>query len=316
MSQAYQHLSQCEIQCYTLYIEAGTKYIHLCYRQKTFGKGEDRRIHVSRYAFKTLHEHIMDLMRGMKGDGEEDEEQLPRVKLTKSQLATVTVFQQNRMRYLTVSYEKDDGELDFSRTINLSPEEATAFERVIPQICEVLNYAEYLHSTMPDNDIDEQEVQITTMQAYMLAKKDGSVTNGSDNLFINERNARMALCDMEDKSLYTITPVTVHKPSKYAIVEYILREEMMKKAVQQQTEMTKEVYTKLDQTQLRVMVIAALKETTYKWPLFAEELIGAFVYCGGLDKIVREGHLPPQEYMDAQDEALLRAVYHEALTRV
>lgn len=295
-------------------------YIYICiylhYRQKTFGKGENRRIHVSRYAFKTLHEQITDLMRAMKGEGEEDDEQLPRVKLTKVQLATVTVFQQNRMRYLTISYEKEDGELDFSRTINLSPEEATVFERVMPQICEVLNYAEYLYSTMPDSEMDAQEIQTSSMQAYMLTKKDGGATNGDENLFINERNARMAFCDMEDRELYIIAPVTVHKPSKYAVVEYIVREEMLKKAVEQQMEMTKECFAKLDQTRLRVIVLAALKETTYKWPLFVEELVGAFVYCGGLDKIVREGHPLPQEYTDVQDEALLRAAYHEALTRV
>lgn len=290
------------------------------YRQKTYGKGEERKIHVSRYAFKTLHENMGLLRAAMKEEGEASED-LPRIKLTRVQLATVSEFTQTRMKYLTISYEKEDGELDFSRTINLSEEEAAVFERIIPQIGEVLHYAEYMHSTLTDSlavkdGKEDDNAEAVPIKVYVLRNKDASANAyEDDNIFLSERNAQMGYCDLQNKDDYEITAININRPTKYAVVQYVIKEEMLKKAVECEIPMKKEVYQRIDRDKLRVIVLAALKELTYTWPLFVNELTEAFVYCGGLCKILQEEQ-SGLEKIDMQEEYVLRAAYQEALTHL
>lgn len=260
------------------------------------------------------------LRTAMKEEGEASED-LPRIKLTKVQLATVSEFTQNHQKYLTISYEKEDGELDFSRTINLSEEEAAAFEKIIPQIGEVLNYAEYMHSTLTDSltqkeGKEEDNPEGVPMKAFILRNK-GATTNTyeDDNIFLNERNAQMAFCDMQNKEEYEVTSININRPTKYAVIQYVIKEEMLKQAIQCAVPMTVDVYQKVDKDKLRVIVLAALKEVTYTWPLFVNELTEAFVYCGGLGIILQEDQ-PGGERIDMQEEYVLRAAYQEALTHL
>ena len=290
------------------------------HRQKTFGKGEERKIHVSRYAFRALHENIGTLRAAMKDDSKVED--MPRIKMTKVQLATVSVFAQNHLKYLTISYEKEDSGLDFSRTINLSEEEAATFERIIPQICEILNYAEYLYTNLNDSlvnkEVHEEDEMLEgiPIKAYVLRNREivENTYEEPEQMYLSQRNAEMARFDLTNKDAYDIVTININRPTKYAIVQYVIKEELLKKAIEQEVPISRELFGKLDKDKLRVLILAALKEVSYLWPLFVNELVGAFVYCGGLTQIMQEEE--SDHRMDMQEECLLRAAYSEALTHI
>lgn len=236
-----------------------------------------------------------------------------KVYLTKAQVMSITAFDHTNERYLCISYQKSDDNLDLSRTINLSKSEAAVFAQHVGEFADIINYEEadvIYHWSLLDSNVeyDGGKKEIT---AYQLHYDGGG--RQDTQIYARKMDAQMAREEKEDKENYDIMTVTMMRPERYAVVQNVITEELNGEVAKTNAEDKQEVLASMNKLRIAAIVCECLKVLNHSPPFLAIELVEAFVYCGGLDKITNSA---VDDIYDEQQKSLMMAAYHLAMCSV
>ena len=229
---------------------------------------------------------------------------------------SITAFDHTNERYLSISYEKGDDNLDLSRTINLSKSEAAVFAQHVGEFNDIINYEEadvvYEWSLLDSNvEYDGGKKDIT---AYQLHYDGGG--RQDTQVYANKMDAQMAREEKEDKENYDILSVTMTRPERYAVVHTVIAEELNAEVAKTNADDKQAVLASMNKLRLAAIVCECLKVLQHTPPFLTLELVEAFVYCGGLEKITNSSMSEADDIDDAQQRSLIMAAYNSAMCRI
>lgn len=276
----------------------------------SYPKTYERKIHVSNFAFKELHKHMDRLMDVLMKDDSSDP---VKIDLTKRQKAGVILYTHNSEKYLTITYEDDEGTVDATRTINLTSEEARAFAKRFEDILEVIDYKECFQNAVCD-DLNKGDGELAegatpkTVEAYVVKEK-GQFTSAV--CFITDEAAEeMRACRQPGEE---VVKKKLDQPPRCQVVEDVLRKHMELQADRMQVDMSPDVLKSIDRRQLAAVVTKTLRLLEYDWPVYGAELIDGFLHCGGMKRVMKKFDIHKLPIEEQQMHNLIDAAYEEAL---
>jgi hypothetical protein len=236
-----------------------------------------------------------------------------RISLTKKQKCMVAEMQGSDERWLTVCNENEDGEKDLSKTINLSYPEVQMLQNTCEAILEVIEReeADELYSMSKYMKVDQNLSWDSRkkMKCFVL-KSTTTEELLNDDVYKTEDEASRALRFLYyDKEAhpdpYEVTTITMMQPERCAVVEHVLRSEIEKLPG------TDKDIKGIDKALLAAVIARTLKELDFTVPLNAAELLDAFLYFGGFDKILCASE-KSQDIHDRQQFNLIKSAYNYA----
>lgn len=288
--------------------------LYLYCRKVEYIKVYDRKINVSKTAFAKLvanFEQLFTLLcsEGPLGDKGVEE----RVYLTLVQIAMVSEMEKTGEKYLTIGHEKraadSDGEIDPSKTINLSRAEAEEFRRSIPFLMEVLEKHDWDCERYCDGAHGRDEKPHVKGFAVVQDVEGCEVVQA---MFVSAPDAEEFLAVQQD-GIYKkyVKEKLLERPLRSAVLAKVLMEEIDHEATLQDCKPCHELFRNLNRSRVKYLTHKALSLLEYQKPIFADELLDAFVYCGGVDTLFDgdTGELKLQVTEDPDLDKLLKVTY-------
>ena len=270
----------------------------------------ERKIFLSKKSFTKLLSNIERFTREMTTE-EEPGDKLP---LTTWQGVKVVNFDMNGEKYLSIGSSKRNnswGEVDPTKTVNLTLEEFQELAKFLPQIDEVLK---------KDDCDDEDGGEKPHIDAYGLYVKDESnsdeVPDELINVFSLERQATKGLdlsAEGDDRAL-VIKRTTVDRPSRVAVTAKVISREIEAYARANKVDPSPDLYAHCDKTRIQSLVSVSMRVLGYQRPYACKEMLQVFTYMDGISKLfTSEGTLKPNAVECPMQDHLLLSAYEEAL---
>jgi hypothetical protein len=237
------------------------------------------------------------------------------VSLTRGQKCKITWMEGSNDRWLTICHEDEKGQKDLAKTINLSIVEVQAFQQVIESVWEIVSkeedddkyefkkFAKATHEISWDTD--------KKLLCYVL-QSDRSEEMLNDKVYRTDDDATLALNEYdngEDPTRFKVKQITMNQPSRQAVVEFVVREELQK--IQGPDKDIKGT----DRGFIGAVLARTLKGLEFDSPINALDLLDMFLYFGGLEKVMIPAEISDDVH-DRQQRNLIHTVYNSACTYV
>jgi hypothetical protein len=217
-------------------------------------------------------------------------------------------------RWLTICHENDEGEKDLSKTINLSSTEVEVLKNVAETVTEIIDNDDedmtYSLAKYCKKDTELYGESKKKVACYVI-KGEKTETLLNDNVYRTAEQAQLALkyADYDKEAHpepYVVKEIMMDQPDRCAVVEHVLREELVKKA-----DGGEKTLKGMDKHYMAALLCRTLKYLQFSAPYNAFELLDCFIYFGGFDKA-----LTPMETAadinDRQQLNLIAACYNHA----
>ena len=243
-----------------------------------------------------------------------EEEPGDKLPLTTWQGVKVVNFDMNGEKYFSIGSSKRNsswGEIDPTKTVNLTLEEFQELVKVLPQIDEVLK---------KEDSNNEDESEKPYIDAYGLYVKDESnsdeIPDELINVFSLERQASKGLdlsAQGDDRAL-VIKRTTVDRPSRAAVTAKVVSREIEAYARSNKVDPSPDVYARCDKARIQSLVSVSMRVLGYERPYACKEMLEVFTYMGGIPKLFNsEGTLKPNVVECPMQDHLILSAYEEAL---
>ena len=221
--------------------------------------------------------------------------------LENGQKVGVMLYSVANSEYLTITCEDDDKNVDCTKTIHLTCEEAWQLTHKIGEILEVIDYKECTFGEIKDL------ARKKTLEVYVVKGKKGEFC-GTVCFITNTAADELMSCGND------VVKKNLEQPSRCQVVEDVLRHHInLRTPVTMDVTCPSDILQTIDNSELVAVVAKTLHFLGYEWPVFAAELIDAFLHCGGVAKInktLNVDHLPIEE---REMHSLIEAAYEEAI---